>query len=102
MLFARNGKGESPYHTTCTAGDNTVIEKLLSTSSIAITIKGLQICDDNGRMPLLFAIEKGAVDIVESILLWRRNQQRFLRQKANYDVLEVSSISLLPSLAGDT
>jgi len=98
MLCARNGKGETPYHTACTSGDNTVMEKLLSTSSIAITIKALQICDDNGRTPLLFAIENGAVDIVESLLLWRRNQQRFLRQKANYDAIEMSSSLCCPLL----
>jgi hypothetical protein len=98
LLCARNGKGETPYHTACTAGDTTVIEKLLSTSAIAITIKALQICDDNGRTPLLFAIENGTVHIVESLLLWRRNQQRFLRQKANYDALEVSSSLYCPLL----
>jgi len=98
MLCARNGKGETPYHTACTAGDNTAIEKLLSTSSIAITIKALQICDDNGRTSLLFAIENGAFDRVESLLLWRRNQQRFLRHKAIYDVLEMSSSLCCPLL----
>ena len=90
LITAQNKTLQTPLHIACETGRNDLVEVFLSTCKSALLFKVMSLEDMKQETPLLCAISNDFFDIVQSLLMWRRNHDHHLKEKEQSQMYYVS------------
>lgn len=90
LITAQNKTLQTPLHVACEAGRNDLVEVFLLTCKSALLFKVMSLEDMKQETPLLCAISNDFFDIVQSLLMWRRNHDHHLKEKEQSQLYSVS------------